>query len=410
MSNQQKNKLLILWTSICISVILVMVFSKATCAQPTPAPESIKLGGVLPITGKAAALGAQVKAGFEIAVKGVNAAGGIYVAQYGKKLPVELLILDDESDPVKSANKLETLYAVHKVTAYLVLGEFGVEGAIGHKNKVPTMMATAPVQSFFEKGYKYMFSPFYKSNDIADETVGLFDSIPEGERPTKVAILYVMDEFGEETAKKWREKVLGRGYEVVSYAKYSLEAKDFTSYIIEAKSAGADAVLNLTTPPQAMAYQKQTKALDFSPKFTNMTRGPITPIWQQVMGADGDYVTANTGWFHTLPFPNIDYLNAEYRKLRGLEAEPVSGPAYACVQILANAIGRAGSLDRDMVTQAIFATNMITVTGPITFRPNGTVPGITCVTSQFQGKKSHVVWPLKYRTKEFLPTPPWSKR
>ena len=49
----------------------------------------IKVGAVVPLTGRYAALGAQVKNGYEIAVEHINAAGGVAVG--GKKQPIELI-------------------------------------------------------------------------------------------------------------------------------------------------------------------------------------------------------------------------------------------------------------------------------------------------------------------------------
>ncbi len=64
--------------------------------RPGPGAETIKLGAVVPLTGRYGAGGAQVRAGYELAVEAVNATGGVSVG--GKKLPLELRILDDESD------------------------------------------------------------------------------------------------------------------------------------------------------------------------------------------------------------------------------------------------------------------------------------------------------------------------
>ena len=50
--------------------------------------QSIKVGAVVPLTGRYAALGGQVKTGYEIAVQQINAAGGVPVG--GKKLQIEL--------------------------------------------------------------------------------------------------------------------------------------------------------------------------------------------------------------------------------------------------------------------------------------------------------------------------------
>ncbi|HEV8532893.1 MAG TPA: ABC transporter substrate-binding protein, partial [Methylomirabilota bacterium] len=77
---------------------------------PLPAwAQTIKVGAVVPITGRYGAGGAQVRAGYEIAVEHLNAAGGVMVA--GKKMPIELTLLDDESDATKTVSRLETLGA-----------------------------------------------------------------------------------------------------------------------------------------------------------------------------------------------------------------------------------------------------------------------------------------------------------
>ncbi|HXV48410.1 MAG TPA: ABC transporter substrate-binding protein, partial [Candidatus Binatia bacterium] len=78
--------------------------------------QTIEVGAVVPLTGRYAALGAQVKAGYEIAVQHINGAGGVTVG--GKKLQIKLTMLDDESDPTKTVARLETL-ASQGVVAYL---------------------------------------------------------------------------------------------------------------------------------------------------------------------------------------------------------------------------------------------------------------------------------------------------
>jgi len=54
-------------------------------------------------------------------------------------------------------------------------------------------------------------------------------------------------------------------------------------------------------------------------------------------------------------------LNEKYQAEFGRPADLLTGPAYACVQILADAIERAGTLDRDKIRDAIAATDMMTV-------------------------------------------------
>src|SRR5512135_813544 len=67
------------------------------------APPTIKVGAVISLTGAMASGGKDLRPGYEIAVRHINDAGGVFVKEYNKKIPIELIILDDESDAVKTA-------------------------------------------------------------------------------------------------------------------------------------------------------------------------------------------------------------------------------------------------------------------------------------------------------------------
>jgi len=84
------------------------------------AAQTVKLGAVVPLTGRYGPGGAQVRTGYEIAVEQINASGGMTLA--GKKTPLELVVLDDESDATKTVARLESL-ASQGVAGYL--GGFG---------------------------------------------------------------------------------------------------------------------------------------------------------------------------------------------------------------------------------------------------------------------------------------------
>ena len=85
--------------------VLFFVMSLGGISQA--APKSIKITAVLSMTGKFSGMGEQIKPSYEIAVEKVNADGGIYLKKHGKKLPVELRVLDDESDGLKTQTQLE---------------------------------------------------------------------------------------------------------------------------------------------------------------------------------------------------------------------------------------------------------------------------------------------------------------
>src|SRR5262249_29292943 len=375
------------------------------------AAQAIKVGAVVPLTGRYAALGAQVRPGYEIAIEGLNAGGGGMVG--GKKRAIELVLLDDESDATKTVARMETL-AAQGIVAYL--GGAGSDlhaaaASVAEKNKIPYLGVAFALKKIHEQGFRYLFSPFWKSPDIGQQLASLLASIPTGERPKKAAIFQEKTDWGREMAAAYTEAAKAASFEVAVQGEYAPGAKDFSDLILKAKAAQVDSVYGLPTPPDGMAMIKQMKELDFNPKLALLIRAPDGPVWAQNLGKDGDYVLLAPGWHNAVKYPGVAELNAAYAKRVGRPADPLTGPAYACVQVLSAALTKSGAVDREKVRDAIAATDLATtVIGPVKFRPDGTGV-VQSVFIQWQGGKQELVWPKEFATKPLAyPAPPFAKR
>jgi branched-chain amino acid transport system substrate-binding protein len=391
--------------------LLVLLVAMGLAAWPAAAAaQAIKVGAVVPLTGRYAAGGAQVRAGYEIAVEDVNGAGGVTVG--GRKAPLELVLLDDESDATKTVSRLETL-AAQGVTAYL--GGFGSDlhaaaASVAEKNRIPYLGVAFALHKIHQQGFRYLFSPFWKSPDIGRQLVPLLASIPAAERPKRAAIFQEKTDWGREMAAAFAEAGKGAGFDVVAQGEYAPGAKDYSDLILKAKAAQADALFALPTPPDGMAIVKQMRELDFNPKLALLIRAPDPPVWSKNLGKDGDYVLLAPGWHNAVTYPGVAELNQAHTQRVGRPADPITGPAYACVQILAAALNRAGAADREKVRDAIAATDMTTVIGPVKFRPDGT--GIVqSVFIQWINGKQELVWPKEFQTVPLAyPAPPFARR
>lgn len=372
--------------------------------------QTIKVGAVVPLTGRYAAGGAQNKAGYEIGVEQINAAGGVSVG--GKKMRLELIMLDDESDPTKTVARLETL-AAQGVVAYL--GGFGSDlhaaaASIAEKNKIPYLGVAFAFHGIHKQGFRYLFSPFPKSPDIAKETFVLLKSIPAARRPKKVGLFLERTDWGRELGSLWEGLAKEHGYQVVVNSEYAPGAKDFSDLILKAKAGGAEVVLALPSPPDGMTLFKQMKELDFNAKIYVFVRAPDPPVWGKNLGKTGNYVVFSPGWHYAARYPKVAEVNEAHKKRLKRPADPIVGPSYACVQILADSIARAGALDRDKIRDAIAATNMTTVVGPVRFHEDGT-GAVRVFFQQWLKGKQELVWPKEFATARFAyPAPPFSRR
>ncbi len=374
-------------------------------------PETTKLGAVIPLTGRYASGGAQVKAGYEIAVDDINGRGGVQVGN--RKVRLELNILDDESDPTKTVSRLEAVSAQGAVT---LLGGFGSDlhaaaAAVAEKNRIPYCGVAFALHVVHERGLRFLFSPFPKSPDLAIESYRFLNAtIPADQRPRRVAIFRERTDWGRELGDIWTARSRENGYEVVVLGDYTPLSRDLSDLILRAKSASAEAVFSVPTPPDGITFIRQMKELDFNPKVIIMIRAADAVTWTQGLGKDGDTVLLAPGWHHALRFPGVQELNAKHQQRFGRPADVIVGPAYACIQIVAKAIERAASLDPLAIRDAMAATNMQTVIGPVRFRPDGT--GIVpIVFVQWQAGKQELVWPKDLGGVRLLyPSPRWRDR
>lgn len=357
------------------------------------APTSIKVGAVVPITGRYASLGAQIKGGYEIAVEDINAGGGVQIKPFKQKVPLELQLLDDASDPTQTVQRLETLYS-NGVYAYL--GGAGSDlhiaaAPIAEKNKIAYLGVAFAVQKPHTLGYKYLFSPFPKSPGLAKAFFDLMDA--QSPKPTKVAFFYEKTDWGAEMRDLSKKEAQSRGYQVVADEEYAPGATDVSPMILNAKNAGAEAMISIPSPPDGNLILRQMKELDFNPKVSFFVRAADAPTWSTNFGKDGDFVLLAPGWSPDLKFEGVQQFNTRYQAKYGAAAQAVAGPAYVAVQVLADALSRVEKLVRDSIRDEIAKTDLkASIIGPVSFNDDGTGKVLTVVV-QWQSGKQVSVWP-----------------
>ncbi len=381
-------------------------------ATGSSAPTSVKVGASVGLTGRYASGGEQIKNGYELAVKDVNAGGGAMVKALGRKLPIELTILDDASDANQTSQRMETL-SNSGVVAYF--GGFGSDlhaaaAAVAEKNRTPYVGVAFALYSIHQQGYKYLFSPFPKSPQLTKAIFDLMDTL--NPKPARVAIFAEKTDWGAEMENGWKQQAQSHtGFEVVVDEQYAPGSSDFSSMLLKAKSANPDAVLMVPTPPDGIAIVKQLKELDINPKLLNIIRASDSGAWSNALARDADYTIGAPGWGADLKYPGNAEMVKAYQAAYNKPPEGVVGAAYAVVQVFADALGRADALDRDSLRSALAGTNLpASVIGPVTFNPDGTGNVVT-IYEQWQSGKQVTVWPQDQLGGQIqYPAKPFSQR
>jgi branched-chain amino acid transport system substrate-binding protein len=393
-----------------LSILLLYALVTGAAAAP-PAPQAIPVGAIVSLSGPDSNLGPQARAGYEMAASDINQAGGVLVKEYGKKLPLEIIVQDMESSPQKVVSRMEYLDTSKKVVAHLGTTFISAGSGVSEKNKIPTIVVASASQGVHERGFKYWFSPVGKTPDIAKAICDILDTVPAEKRPKTIAIFQEHTDFGLEQAENFRKEALQHGYKVAVMDKYGMMTKDFSPLIMAAKNANAEVVLASPITPDGMTMVKQMKELDYNPKALVLIRAADDLSWGKAMGSAGDYVLLMGGWHNAVKFTGVDKLNAEYKTKYSRPADMQTGPAYASIQILAAAIEKAGTLDTAKIRDAIAATDMMTLVGKVKFRPDGTVIDPCPAAIQWMSGSQKLVWPREFRETSFVyPMPGWKER
>jgi branched-chain amino acid transport system substrate-binding protein len=260
---------------------------------------------------------------------------------------------------------------------------------------VSTLTPTLAWKGANASGWKYAYDVFV---DETEQTLANFKASDLVTTNKKVALFTDTEEDGKAMGALWEKQAPSAGYEVVYRAEFPVGTTDFSQFVQKAKDSGAEVMIAQVIPPDAAALWKQMKSLGYAPKTAWPEKGGTTGFPQAV----GDIAEGASvfGWWtpgngNTGGQAVYDANKAKYGD--GLGAQGVVA-SYAMVQIVADAITRAGSTDADKVNAALAATkDLDTVLAKITFGADHRAVVPTSVV-QWQGANQPTVWPADQAT------------
>jgi len=377
--------------------------------QVAQAADTIKVGVVLPLTGKQAKFGEIEKNSFLLALDEINKAGGIN----GKK--IKLLIEDDTSKPDVGRSAIEKLISQDKVIVvgggYSSSVTFGM-CAVAQQHKVPFLVNTGSADKITEQGWNYIFR---LNPPVSEYPKGLVGFLKAVAKPKTVAILYENSLFGQSGSKKFAKLAKKMGMKVLMKEGYEAGAVDFKPLLVKVKGANPDMVYMISYVMDAALLMRQSKELNFNPKlFVGGAAGFTLPEFVKNAGDAAQYVFSATLWVPQVPYPGAkEYFDA-YVKKYGHATEYHGAEAYAALHVIADALKRAKSLTPKDVRDALASTDMMTAFGPVKFISYGKKTqqnSLPTYLVQWINGKLETVWPTKVATKKYVyPVPAWNAR
>jgi branched-chain amino acid transport system substrate-binding protein len=376
------------------------------------APEGQKtltVGVSLPLTGAEAKFGEMEKQAYELAVREINARGGVK----GAKLALD--IQDSGARPEIATSIVERFITIDKYP--VVAGEYTSQctyavAGVAEKYRVPYLVVTGAADKITQSGWKYVYRLNPPSSLYNVGIYGFFEAVA---RPRSIAVLYENTDFGTSTSRAMREYCQSKGIEVLVSEGYSAGAVDFKPILQKVKSVRPDIIYMVSYLMDASLLMRQSKELDINPKaFIGGAAGFTLPEFLQNAGEASEYVMSGTLWTPQVKYPGAKEFFDAFTKTYGKEPDYHGAEAYAAAYVLADALKRARTWTPEGLRAALAETDMMTAFGPVKFVSWGAFTNqnrVETLVLQVLKGKFETVWPKDAASASYVfPVPRWRDR
>ncbi|HKL01639.1 MAG TPA: branched-chain amino acid ABC transporter substrate-binding protein [Desulfotignum sp.] len=349
--------------SFAVGVLSMMVF-----AAPGFAADTVKVASAGVISGDLAPYGISALRGAEIAVEDLNAKGGIL----GKK--IELLVGDDVCKPEVAVNIATKLVSDG---AQMIVGHV-CSGATIAANKIykdANLLIASAASTSDALTFTGEHPNFFRTiaNDGA-QAILMTEFVKNELKPKKVALIHDKGDYGKGQMELVRDNFekLG-GVEIVLFEGVTTGAMDYSAIVQKIKRSDAEVTMWGGYHSDASKIVQLLKKKRVDTTFFGAD-GIIGDNFTNLAGkyAEGVYAT---GPNDTSGNALYQELSAKHQKKYGEDPGTFFHNGYACVQALAAAAEKAGTLDYDAMRAAMFEITIDSPLGPIGFDEKGDVVG-----------------------------------
>lgn len=318
-------------------------------AENTPAGDPIKIGAIAPVTGDRAEVGKSVWLSWQIAIRDINAAGGVL----GR--PVELVLEDSKGDPKEAVELAKKLADNNEICA--VLGPMMSSEAIACSPVFDEygIVEMAPVASNSQYAPMSPWSFTLAGKQSAEMPYFAEHILKNFAKASSVGIIYVNDDWGVSSIESLTKACDKYGIQIATMESYATGEKDFTAMLTKIRQTNPDALVLVTQAPEGSLILNQIANMAWDVQLIG-TGAMYSDQVIQLAGATSEGLIAPSAFF----LLEDDIPAFEYATVFESEAgfkPTIHGPlSYDSAVVLCAAIESAGSVDRTAIRDALQAT------------------------------------------------------
>ncbi|RZS56905.1 ABC transporter substrate-binding protein [Sphaerotilus mobilis] len=322
----------------------VAVAAASLFALPALAADVVKIATLVELSGAGATSGTNFKNGIELAVREINAAGGIL----GRK--IETSTSDTQSNPgvAKGLAQKAVDDEVFAVFGPVFSGSIMVSMAETRRAEVPNFTG-GEAAAITKQGNPYIFRTSF-TQDTAMPKVARY--IAQNLKAKTVALIYVNNDYGKGGRESLMAALEPLGVKVIADLSTEQAQIDFSAPVLKAKQANADVVFVYTNEEESARALRELRKQG----VTKPIVGETTLVGQKVIELAGEAANgavAHVGLTVDAPSPAMKAFNAKFQKEYKYVTDHNGIKGYTGIYILKAAIEKVGKFDRKAVAAAL---------------------------------------------------------
>jgi branched-chain amino acid transport system substrate-binding protein len=352
-------------------------------AGPAIAQEPVKIFGLVELSGTGTTSGTMFDNGVKLAVKEINASGGIL----GRK--IEYTSYDTQSQP--QVSKALAQKAIDQ-GAYVVMGpvfsgSILVSMAETRRAEVPNFTG-GEAAAITQQGNPYIFrTSFTQTTAMPKVARYLKDTI----KAKSVAIIWVNNDFGKGGLDTMKKALEAQGTKIAAEISTDPGQLDFSGAVLKAKQASADALFVYTNEEEAARALRELRKQGYDKPIV----GETVLTSQKVIELAGDAAngaTAHVGLTADAPQPTIQKFNEAFQKEYRTKSDHNGLKGYSAMYIVKAVTEKIGKFDQKAFAKTMHGIHLSAKEYPgvlldVTFDQNGDLDRESFMTTVKDGKQ-----------------------
>ncbi|MBA4393498.1 MAG: hypothetical protein C0407_08080 [Desulfobacca sp.] len=378
-------------------LVVITTLSLGWVPQPSYGnPLEIRVGATVSATGKFAMEVGPFKKILMAWAEKINQQGGLFLKKSQTRVPVKMIVYDDQSDEATARRYYQRLISEDKV--HLLLGPYSSSltfavSSVTETHRIPLLAICANSPKIYQRGYQWL--------------VGLLDEAPrytyrywemlQAEKKAKTVSFMVEETLHPlsvyEGANMSAQKA---GLKILSVDIVPAETKDFTALLSKLQRLDPDIIFCSANIQLASLFMRQAREFRLSPREFHVTHH--SGVFKRYLGKEAEGITGQSYWVPEMKGNSAaSFLEIMNKTQVNLDDYPWA-PAYKmALEIVEQVFEQAGSPEADRLMETFKNQTFQTLGGPNRFNRGGQGQ-INTYPSQIQEGLYQIIWPKEKAT------------